>query len=118
MDRPYVFGRVYAVMNLAGAIFSGWLGVSMFETGYPVPAAMAGVSVVLGILIGIGLWQRRRYGWLLLNISLLLGIGAAVYGWFVPGQFPPLYHAAGNVVSFGFFLIVFVYFYKRRNEFS
>ena len=122
MNRPYRFGRVYAALNLLGAIFNAWLGWSTLVRGYLWVAALVVVLVVVlalvGIGTGVGLWRRRRYGFYLLSLSILCGVVANIYGWFQPSEFQPLYRVAGNA---GFFLamaIIFAYFYKRRSEFT
>jgi hypothetical protein len=118
MNRPYRFGRIYAVLNLLGAIFDAWLGASMLLRGYVWVAALSAVLTLIGFGTSVGLWRRRRYGFFLLGLSILCGIAGNIYGWFQPSEYRPLYRVAGNTGFFVAMAIIFSYFYKRRDEFS
>ena len=118
MNRPYRFGRIYAVLNLLGASFNAWLGASVFLRGYLWVAALCTVLTFVGLGTSIGLWRRRRYGFFLLSLSILCGIAANIYGWFQPSEFRVLTRAVGNMAFFIAMALIFAYFYKRRSEFS
>ncbi len=105
-------------MNLFGACFDAWLGWGMFIRGFFWAAVFIIVLALVGFGAGVGLWRRRRYGFYLLNLSILCGIAGNIYGWVQPSEFRPLYRIAGNLGFFVAMAVIFVYFNKRRGEFS
>jgi len=118
MARPYRFGKVYAGLTLAGAAYSVWLCYQMLFYGLLWPAILFALAVPLSTVTGIGLWRKRRYGLVLLVLSILCGVLSKVYGWFHPTDLRLAYRIAEDVLFFVVMALIFTYFWKRREEFA
>ena len=118
MNRPYRFGKVYAVLNLLGAVYSGWLAYQMLWYGFFWAAVLGALGVPLGAITGIGLWRKRRYGYYLLMFGIVGEVAFNIYGWFRPSEVGKLYRVGISLLTFVVMGVIFAYFYKRRQEFT
>jgi len=118
MARSYRFGKVYAVLTVASAAFAGWLAYEMLWYGLFWPAVLGAVAVPVAVFTGIGLWRKRRYGFVLLNLSILLGVAMRVYGWFGRSELGLPYRIAEETAFLVVTALIFAYFWKRREEFT
>jgi uncharacterized membrane protein len=117
-QRPYRFGRFYGVLSMAWGVLYLFLASFWLAGSRPhrlVEAAVLAVSAIPLVVGGLGLLKRRRYGLYITLAELWLDCLLLVFD----SDRTPLWKLEDHeLVILSMAILVFAYFYKRREEFK
>ena len=75
---PFEFGRFYAGLLIAGGLSILVFLLLFWNHLYPPLRRMMMITVVVGLPLGYGLWNRARWGLYLLTIVFILEFGSVI----------------------------------------
>ena len=123
--RPYRFGMIWAILNIAGGAFYACLSLESFWRWSSSPHSNAGILNFLGAIFliissiialgtGLGLLRRHAYGIHFLNLSLLIANVTQISRWWTNRSVHSALWVLGLIA---FTVSIEIYFQKRAPEF-